>query len=420
MEQGEVRDFLIDEIKPSTKKWTVEDLDKIDQIEASVKEVGLLHPISVESETNRILAGDKRYEVCRRLGLLVVKCLVIPKDLPPAKKKEIHIHENLFRFNLPWYEEVELKKTLHDMRIAQHGKGRQGAKVGWSLRDLADELKQGLGTLSQDLRLAEAIQANPNLRKLTDKTTAQRLIFAESRRQDAEAEASLPSRFMSDVVMLGDSAEVLKNVPDKTFDVVITDPPWLDYKDDDLRSDAQTLMVFRELARVLKSEAFLYAFVSTPDFIMYSQELPKLGFKMQQHPLLWVKKNSLSHGLRSWEYSRDYEPCILAVKGTPALAISGQPSSVFTYPILHHTRTIHPNEKPIELIEQILEQCTYEGSLVLDPFGGSGVVAEACKKLKRRYVIIERQKKYYDAIQQRLSGLSNDILATEDTPLQQE
>ncbi len=413
MEQGEIKDLHIQEIISPIRQWTVEDLEKIAQIEASVREVGLLHPISVESETNRVMAGEKRLEAMRRCQRQIVQCLIIPKDLPAAKKKEIHIHENLFRFNLPWYEEVELKKQLHEMRILQHGKGKQGAKVGWSLRDLAEELKQGLGTLSQDLRLAEAIAANPNLRKITDKTTAQKLIFAEARRQDAEAEAALPSNFMTDVVLLGDSSEILKNVPDKTFDVVITDPPWLDYKDDDLRSDEKTMLVFRELARVLKSEAFLYAFVSTPDFIMYAQELPKLGFKMQQHPLLWVKRNSLSHGLRSWEYSRDYEPCVLAVKGTPALAVNGQPSSVFTYPILHHTRTIHPNEKPIELIKQILEQCSYEGSMVLDPFGGSGVIAQACKELKRRYVVIERQKKYYDAITERLAG--NPVVAEDPT-----
>ncbi len=44
----------------------------------------------------------------------------------------------------------------------------------------------------------------------------------------------------------------------------------------------------------------------------------------------------------------------------------------------------YPTEKPEELISQIIEQSTYKGDLILDPFGGSGIVMQEALKLKRK------------------------------------
>jgi DNA modification methylase len=63
---------------------------------------------------------------------------------------------------------------------------------------------------------------------------------------------------------------------------------------------------------------------------------------------------------------------------------------------------IHPNEKPISLIEDLVTDCSYEGNVIVDPFGGSGVLAEACKKNKRKYVVCERDRKSYEAICKRM------------------
>ena len=49
----------------------------------------------------------------------------------------------------------------------------------------------------------------------------------------------------------------------------------------------------------------------------------------------------------------------------------------------------YPTEKPKELIKQIIEQSTYKGDLILDPFGGSGVVMEEALKLQRKVHTID-------------------------------
>jgi site-specific DNA-methyltransferase (adenine-specific) len=107
-------------------------------------------------------------------------------------------------------------------------------------------------------------------------------------------------------------------------------------------------------------------------------------------------------GVRSWEYDRDFEFIIVATKGAPALTSPVSVSGVKTFPVVPVKNLIHPNEKPIALIKSILEDCSYEGNIILDPFGGSFVVGKAAKDMGRRFVVCEREKKFYDAGRKRL------------------
>jgi site-specific DNA-methyltransferase (adenine-specific) len=65
---------------------------------------------------------------------------------------------------------------------------------------------------------------------------------------------------------------------------------------------------------------------------------------------------------------------------------------------------IHPNEKPVELIKEILNDCSYPGNIILDTFGGSGVLGQACKETDRKYLIMERDRATYEKIVRRLEG----------------
>jgi DNA modification methylase len=107
-------------------------------------------------------------------------------------------------------------------------------------------------------------------------------------------------------------------------------------------------------------------------------------------------------GVSSWEYDRDFEFIIVAVKGSPALTTGRKLSSVKSFPIVHPTKMIHPNEKPIELISDLIEDCSYENQLIIDPFAGSGVLGVACSKMNRHYYLIERDHDTYENIRKRL------------------
>jgi len=379
----------------------------------SIKSIGrLLHPITVRSDST-LVTGGVRLRACQRLGWEAIPCEIIPADTTPEECKVIRIHENLKRANLPWQDQVVMEKELHDLRQKEHGVGRRGKKVGWSLRDTAEELEISFGTLSEDIRLAEAVLADPTLRKVGDKATAKRVVFYALKRTQQEFSAGLPVEFGTDVVHLGSSEVVLRAYPENAFDACITDPPWSEYKDKALTMDEFTFDVFRQVFRVLKPNSFLYVFASVDDFLFYRTELPKLGFRVQQHPNVWVKLGVLTHGTRTWEYQRDYEVILVAVKGSPALSGS-MLSAVLSFPVVHPSKLIHPNEKPIGLIKALMEHCTYPGAVVLDPFAGSGVVAEAAMGLGRRFVVIERDPTFHAKILGVLEILGRKLQEGED------
>lgn len=401
------------------------DEDQLIGIADSIKEKGLSHSIIVRRENSSymLVSGEKRLLAAQRIGWTEIPAEI--RDVSESEGEEIRLHENLKRFNLPWWEQVVLVERLHTLRQAKHGPAATGrpAKTevkGWSIRDTAKELQVGVGPLSEDLGLARFLRSNPELKKVKDKKTAIRLMRIAADRQEAESEATLPSARTQSQIFEGDAVEILKQLPANSVHHCITDPPWIKFFDPKLTIDERTLPVFRELYRVLKHGAFLYVFGGLDDYGYYAGvdephyqegvdvvhkkgELEKIGFTVSKTPILWQKINSLSRrGVASWEYDRDFEFIILAVKGSPALTTGRKLSSIKSFPIVHPTKMIHPNEKPVDLVRDLIDDCSYEGQLIIDPFAGSGVLGEACKGMKRNYYLIERDHESFVKIQQRL------------------
>lgn len=72
--------------------------------------------------------------------------------------------------------------------------------------------------------------------------------------------------------------------------------------------------------------------------------------------------------------------------------------------------TDHPTQKPEKLIAKLVLASSPEGSLVFDPFLGSGTTAVVCKKLNRRYLGIEQNPEYCCWAQKRLNRAASDPL----------
>lgn len=377
--------------------------ERLQEMIASIKEKGrLLHSPCVKSN-HEAVTGKLRVFASR--GILdIIRCEEVPSNLEEDEYKAISLHENLFRNNLPWSEVILGEKELHELRMRQatgDDKGTQGKRAAWGLRETAAELHISVGGLSDDLHMADAILTNPAYARIKDKTTAKRVIQEEMRRISQEISASTPSVIDTNVCHLGYSDAVLGLYPDNSFDACITDPPWVEFKDSSLTRDEFTLPVFEQVYRVLKNNSFLYAFVGVQDWIFYFEKLKEMGFSIQKYPLIWAKEGVLTYGTRTWEYQRDYELILLAVKGNPALT-SSMRSAVFTHKVVPAVSLRHPNEKPLGLIKNILEHCTYEGSVILDPFAGSGAVGVACKEMSRKYVLVEKDPKFFSKIEERL------------------
>lgn len=422
--RGVVVKILIEQIKFKPTEESPELISDIADIASSMKEIGLSHSVIVRPANGsfELVSGEKRVRAAQLLEWAEIEAEV--RDVSEIQGKIIQTHENLKRHNLPWWEAVVLVEALHKFRQGEHGESIAGRpkkdeeKSGWGIRDTAKELGLALGPVAEDLQLARAVQSDPSLRNVRDKKTAIRLVKIAAQRHEAESEAGLPTELAVNQTYLGDSASILSHFPASSIDHCVTDPPWINFFEETLTLDQRTIPVFKEVYRVLRISGFLYIFCGLDDYSYYCGydrrnekgdiihtpgELEKIGFKVSKTPLIWHKTNTLSRrGVRSWEYDRDFEFVIVATKGSPAMTSSTVLSGIKTFPAVPVRSLIHPNEKPIDLLKDILSDCSYEGNIILDPFGGSFVTAHAAKETKRRWVVCERDKKFYDLGRKRL------------------
>ena len=384
---------------------------ELEELAESIKEQGLIHEVTVRPSNKsgffEVVSGRKRVAASRLAGLPSVRAQV--RTLDEIEGKILNIHENLRRSNLPWWEQSALIKTLHELRQKEHGQAATGRpskteeKKGWSMRDTATELGAALGAVSESILLADAVSQDPTLRNVSDRRTALRMVRSAAKRPEAELFQGAPADFDTNIVYCGDSGKVLKTFEDASFDACITDPPWVRFKDAKFVRDSATMPVFREIYRVLKPDSFLYLFCGLDDYNDYRAFLPDIGFHVAKAPLIWHKTGpQMSRGVARWEYGRNFEFMLHAAKGNPSMSRSQQKGSIFACEVLPSRSMVHPNEKPVKLIEEIIEDCTAAGGIILDPFAGSGSHLHAAKNIGRRYVGIERDAEIHSKIIERL------------------
>jgi len=75
---------------------------------------------------------------------------------------------------------------------------------------------------------------------------------------------------------------------------------------------------------------------------------------------------------------------------------------------------IHPTQKNLQVIKDIITLHTNPNDLILDPFMGSGATAVACKELNRNYIGSEIDKEYFQKTEKRLEELNSQEIKIED------
>jgi site-specific DNA-methyltransferase (adenine-specific) len=117
------------------------------------------------------------------------------------------------------------------------------------------------------------------------------------------------------------------------------------------------------------------------------------------HALVW-DKSARGNGM-GWRYRRNYEFVMVAhIKGGKLLWADGD---VAVPNILRHhppTSRSHPNEKPVDLVGQMIKW--HGGQTILDPFMGSGTTLRAAKDLGRKAIGIELEERYCEIAVKRL------------------
>lgn len=225
----------------------------------------------------------------------------------------------------------------------------------------------------------------------------------------------------SDKIYLGDAYELIKQIPDKSVDLIVTDPPYdisilhggpmvrqkrfqtlytsLNENDLDRGFD---LSILDEFMRVMKKPN-IYIWCSKAQIRPLLDYFLDKGCKFDI--ITWHKTNAMP--LCGGKYLVDTEYCLYFRDGVKL-------NTRYETAMTHYELTInqadkdsygHPTIKPLEIIKNFIINSSDEGSLVLDPFIGSGTTAVASKELKRHWIGFEINPEYHKIANNRINGI---------------
>jgi DNA modification methylase len=208
------------------------------------------------------------------------------------------------------------------------------------------------------------------------------------------------------VIYHGDCREVLPTLG--PVDHVMTDPPYSDDTHDGARSDVRVKLVdfastsadaVRGVLEAIQAKRWAVLTVDWQHVLPLKQQPPN-GYRFVRHGA-WVKPNGTpqftgDRPAQGWEAVAILHA---EVKGRMRWNGGGLPA-VWTHCKVNGQ---HPTAKPESLLVEWLLMFTDEGETVLDPFMGSGTTLVAAKRLGRRAIGIEREKKYCEVAAKRLA-----------------
>ncbi len=202
-------------------------------------------------------------------------------------------------------------------------------------------------------------------------------------------------------IINADCLDILKELPDKCIDLVLTDPPYginvakngkvgggkccaaTDYGKKDWDKKIPDKTIFNEIKRISRNQIifggnyFVEFLTNSPCWIVWDKnntgnfadcELAWTNFKTSVKKYSWTWNGMIQEDMKNKDVR------------------------------------IHPTQKPLKLFEMILRDYSSENDLILDCFSGSGTTAIACHNLNRRFICIEKDKTYYEASLERLKN----------------
>lgn len=213
----------------------------------------------------------------------------------------------------------------------------------------------------------------------------------------------------------GDCLELMKDIPDGSVDLILTDPPYKVtsrgssggtggmLKDDINKSG----MVFKhnsitfsewlpECYRVLKDDCHAYFMTNNKNLLSMLQAVENAGFKVFK-TLVWVKNTAITN----MYYMDNHEYILFCRKGKAKKINECGTKSVLSFD--NPRNKLHPTEKPVELMQKLLENSSSNSDVVLDPFMGSCSTGVACVNTGRKFIGIELDKDYFEIAKERIN-----------------
>lgn len=196
----------------------------------------------------------------------------------------------------------------------------------------------------------------------------------------------------------GDCLDVLRCFDEKSFDLIIADPPYgIDYQSsrrsdktkrhDKIKNDKTPFIWWLfDAYRVLKEASCIICFCRWDVQEAFRLAMDWAGFCVKSQ-IMWDR---VVHGMGDLAGcpAPQHDVMWFGVKGEYKLP-GKRPTSVYKNMRVPAEKMVHPNEKPVALLIDLITSLSKVGDIVLDPFAGSGSTAVACEGVGRRWVSID-------------------------------
>lgn len=219
---------------------------------------------------------------------------------------------------------------------------------------------------------------------------------------------------MKQEIWHGDCLDLMKDIPSGSIDLVLTDPPYniardnnfnsmgragIDFGEWDKNADIFTYM--DEVFRVLDKNGSFIVFNDWKNLGDIAKYAEKLGLATKD--MLRLEKSNPMPRNRDRRYITDFECAIWFTMPHAKWCFNRQDPAYqrpkFLCPI---DKGLHPTQKSLKLMQELVKIHSNEGDVILDCFAGSGTALLAAKKLNRQFIGIEKEKEYYDICVERL------------------
>lgn len=214
----------------------------------------------------------------------------------------------------------------------------------------------------------------------------------------------------------GDCLEVMKNIPDNSIDLIVTDPPYLIetsggglYKQADKQyvkeldgiKDGFSTQILDELTRVMK-HINCYLFCSQKQIPILLDYFVK-GKRCNWNLLTWHKSNPIPNCGNKYVTDTEYI-MFFREKGVRVYGSFETKKTYYVTPLNQKDKKLygHPTIKPLDIIKNLIINSSNENDVVLDPFMGSGTTGVACRNLNRDFIGIEIDQTYFEIAKQRI------------------
>lgn len=345
--------------------------EQVAQIAASIKEFGFTNPVLIDGDGG-IIAGHGRVMAARKLNLNEVPCIVL-SHLSEAQKKAYIIADNQLPLNAGWDLDM-LRVEIENL---------QEMDFDLDLLGFDDDMMDSL----LDVQMEEGLTDEDEVPEPPEK----------------------PVSVLGDIWQLGDhrlmcgdstSIDAVEKLMDgKKADMVFTDPPYgVSYqnnqtkKHDVIKNDDVFLDEWIPLVEMF-STGFIFMWTSYQVVGKWISITEPFG--SMTNMVIWNKGGGGLGDLKG-AFSTDFEIALVWNRG--AKLQDKRIGSVWSVSKDNGASYVHPTQKPVELMEKGVYNCTKYHDIVMDLFLGSGSTLIACEKINRKCYGMELDEKYVDVI----------------------